>query len=402
MRPDAIATRTLLVGMGLLLGSLALARGFIAAVEHTTPQQTRADFTEGAPRVTDFLEALPAIARRDDAVLVVGSSIIQHGFSPETFEQALGTPVTAYNLGFPGVNPEVHQMLARRVAESFERGGQRARLTVVEFTPFQATLARSRAPQFQEHAAAKKALLLDAPSLLWMARRSPEEASHVGALWALGGTSPRAVADFLASRLTQPPSWWPGPSSEQEDPERRALVERMETGLAAAEKRQVPEWDTLRRGEFRVLFDETREAYLEVLRRRRDPEVLEAERQWRVRTSDILELRFDEAQVAAFIEAVRTLATVSRETLVLVAPRNRAWAEPTPEGRARLAEVLARIQREAGVPVLDMADSPEFTPDDFIDVTHLNESTGRPRLSRRLAEAVAERWRTGVAGGDPL
>jgi hypothetical protein len=49
------------------------------------------------------------------------------------------------------------------------------------------------------------------------------------------------------------------------------------------------------------------------------------------------------------------------------------------------------------VPVLDLSDSPEFSPEDFIDVTHLNESSGRPKLSRRLAELMAEQWDHGVA-----
>ena len=111
----------------------------------------------------------------------------------------------------------------------------------------------------------------------------------------------------------------------------------------------------------------------------------------------MLELRFDEQQVAPFIEAVSALASVSQETRVVLAPRNPAWNHPTPEGRARLAAVLALIEKETGAKVLDLAESPEFSPEDFIDVTHLNESTGRPKLSRRLAEAVAEQWGRGVA-----
>ncbi len=399
MRPSLIPLRTLLVGLGLLLGSLGLARGLVSALERTVPPDTRGAFTEGAGRIQDFLAALPGIAAREDAVLVVGSSIIQHGFSPEAFEQRLGEPVTAYNLGFPGVDPEVHALLARRVAEAFGRTGQRARFTLVEFTPFQATLARAQSTSYREHAAVKKALLLDADTLARVALRSPEEASHLGALRAMGGTSSHTVTRYLSHHLSpaKAPAWWPGPANPVRDPERQRLVERLDAGIAAAEKREVPEWDPVRRGEVRWVFEETREAYATILQRRRAREVMESDQQWRVRTSDLLELRFDEAQVRAFIEAVRTLASASRDTLVLLAPRHREWATPTPEGRARLAEVLARIEREAGVKVLDLAESPEFTPEDFIDVTHLNETLGRPRLSRRLADEVARRWGAPVA-----
>jgi hypothetical protein len=162
----------------------------------------------------------------------------------------------------------------------------------------------------------------------------------------------------------------------------------MRAERARVEGRAVPEWDPLRRGEARLLYEETREAYAAWARLRSAPEVLALERQWRVDTGDLLELRFDERKVAAFAEAVRALAGVSERTVLLLAPRNRAWAEPSAEGRARLAGVLARLSRETGVPVVDLSEAPEFTPEDFIDVTHLNESSGRPRLSRRLAEAL--------------
>jgi hypothetical protein len=387
------------VGLALLVAALGLSRGFITLVERTTPPETRAHLTEGSGRLVGFLEALPGLARRKDAVLVFGSSLIQHGFSPEAFEEHLGAPVTAYNLGFPGVDPELQALLARRVAGAFEQTGRRARLSLVEFTPFQATLARGQAQAFREHAAVKKALLADPALLARVARRSPEEASHLGALWLMGGTSPLAVTSLLEQRLLEgpAPSWWPVSPPREPDMERKAWVARIHEGRAAVERRQVPEWDPQRRGEVRWLFDETREAYTAWARLRSAPEVLETERQWRVETSDLLELRFDERQVRAFIEAVRALASVSRETRVVVAPRNLAWNQPTPEGRARLAAVLALIERETGARVLDLSESPEFGPEDFIDVTHLNESSGRPKLSRRLAEEVARQWSRDVA-----
>jgi hypothetical protein len=394
-----IATRTLGVGLGLLLAALGLARGFISYLERSTPSERRAQHSEGTGRLVGFLEALPEIARREDAVLVFGSSLIQHGFSPEAFEQHLGVPVTAYNLGFPGVDPEVQALLARRIANTFEESGHKARLSLVEFTPFQATVARGRAQRFRELASIKKALLADSLTLARVARRSPEEASHLGALRLLGGTSPLVVKSLVEERFFDgpTPSWWPVPTPPDEARERRAWVDRIHAGRAAAERREVPEWDPVRRGEVRWIFDETREAYAAWARLRTSREVLEPELQWRVESSDLLELHFDEEQVRLFIQAVRTLASVSRETRVVLAPRNPAWNQPTPEGRARLAAVLARIERETGAPVLDLSDSPEFHPEDFIDVTHLNESSGRPRLARRLAEAVAEQWGHGVA-----
>ncbi|MFL5350265.1 MAG: hypothetical protein ACJ8AT_36280 [Hyalangium sp.] len=396
---DRIAARTLGVGLVLLVAALGLARGFAALVMHETPPELRGQITEGAGRLEDFLGQLPEISQHDDAVLVFGSSIIQHGFSPETFEQHLGTPVTAYNLGFPGVDPEMQALLARKVADTFERSGHKARLSLVEFTPFQATLARGRAPYFREHTDVKRAILAKPLLLAQVARHSPEQASHLGALWLLGGVSPRSVKSILEDRIFDgpTPSWWPVPEPRDSGSERKAWVERIHASRAAIEHREVPEWDPVRRGEVRWVFDETREAYLAWARLRSAPELLEADRQWRVDSSDLLELRFDDQQVGAFIEAVRALASVSRETRVVLAPRNRAWNQPTPEGRTRLAAVLARIERETGARVLDLAESPEFGPEDFIDVTHLNESSGRPKLSRRLAEAVAEQWSQGVA-----
>jgi hypothetical protein len=387
------------VGLGLLLAALGLARVSIRYLERSIPSEKRGQAGEGTERLVGFLEALPELARREDAVLVFGSSLIQHGFSPETFEQHLGVPVTAYNLGFPGIDPEVQALLARRVADSFGEAGHKARLSLVEFTPLQATVARARSQRFGELASIKKALLVDPPTLARVAWRSPEDASHLGALRLLGGTSPLVVKSLVEKRIFDgpTPSWWPVPEPPDEAMERRAWVDRIHAGRAAAERREVPEWDPVRRGEVRWIFDETREAYAAWARLRTVREVLEPELQWRVESSDLLELHFDEEQVRLFIEAVRALASVSHETRVVLAPRNPAWNRPTPEGRARLAAVLVRIERETGVPVLDLSDSPGFSPEDFIDVTHLNESSGRPKLSRRLAKAMAEQWGHGVA-----
>jgi len=400
---DRIAARTLGVGLVLLLAALGLARGLITLVERGTPPERRHQYSEGTERLVNFLDALPELARRDDAVLVFGSSLIQHGFSPETFEQHVGAPVTAYNLGFPGVDPETQALLARRVADTFKATGHKAQLSLVEFTPFQATLARARSANFRELSAIKKALLADPLVLAQVARRSPEEASHLAALRLLGGTSPKVVKSLLEEQLLDSPApdWWPVPDPPDTGAERRAWVTRIHQGRAAVERRKVPEWDPVRRGEVRWIFDETREAYLAWARLRSAPEALKPDQEWRIETSDLLELRFDEQQVRFFIEAVRALASVSREARVVLAPRNPAWNQPTPEARARLAAVLALLERETGVPVLNLAESPEFGPEDFIDVTHLNESSGRPKLSRRLAEAVAERWGPGVAKDAP-
>jgi hypothetical protein len=396
---DRIAARTLGVGLVLVLAALGMARGFVSLLVRTSTPELRGQYTEGSIRLEDFLGTLPDISRREDAVLVFGSSIIQHGFSPEAFEQHLGAPATAYNLGFPGVDPGMQALLARKVADAFEHTGHKARFTLVEFTPFQATLARGRSSWYREQSAVKKALLADPRTFARTARRSPEEASHIGALWLMGGISPLSVTSLLETRIFDgpSPSWWPVPPPEDPGAERKAWVARVHAGRYAIEHREVPEWDPVRRGEVRWIFDETREAYLAWARLRSAPEVLEADRRWRVETSDLLELRFDDQQVQAFIETVRALASVSCETRVVLAPRNRAWNQPTPEGRARLAAVLARIEHETGVPVLDLAESAEFGPEDFIDVTHLNESHGRPRFSRKLAEAVAGQWGRGMA-----
>ncbi|WNG46003.1 SGNH/GDSL hydrolase family protein [Archangium minus] len=379
---NRIAARALAVGVGVLLAAWAMARGFIVLLERSMDRETQANITEGAERIQDFLQELPALAAREDAALVFGSSLIQHGFSPEVFEAHVRGPrVTAYNLGFPGVDPEVQRLLAHRVAEAFQRSGHRARLTVVEFTPFQATLARGRSAKFSEMANVKRAMLATPGDLVETALRSPEEASHLAALQALGGNSPLAITSMLEHQLFADPA--------PADPERQELVARMRAGRERVEQRRVRAWDPVRRGEARLFFDETREDYLAWVRLRTTPEILEQNLEWRVWTSDLLELHFDERKVAAFAEAVRTLAGVSERTVLLLAPRNRAWVQLTPEGRSRLAEVVARLSRDTGVPVVDLSEALEFTPEDFIDVTHLNESSGRPRLSRRLAEELS-------------
>ena len=97
-------------------------------------------------RVLEAREALPQIVDSEgDLVLVFGSSMVHAGFSARHFDRLMaeaGGNTTSWNLGFGGLNPFFQEVLARRIKEAFDAEGRKARLTLIEFNPFQTTTTR--------------------------------------------------------------------------------------------------------------------------------------------------------------------------------------------------------------------------------------------------------------------
>ncbi len=377
-----VALRALLAGLALLACSLLLARGGAALIAGWVGQARMEQLSEGRGRLTAFLAALPKIAGDDTPdVLVVGSSLVQHGFSPDAFDEALrerGVAATSYNVGFPGVNGAVQHALARRIRDAYAAAGRQPLAVAFEFTPFQATKARRRAPELAELALAKESLLTTPEELAQGWLTGPGRASRLAALRALEGIPAMSNAAALEQLLApEPPS------------ERELLIER----LQALNRRRFPEepWSARTRGEPRWVFEDTAPLYAQWRQLRSQEEVLRADLAWRVETTDLLQLDFDEGLVAEVISAARALRAACARTYVVVAPRNPAWVALSPEARARLGAVLERISREAGVEVIDLGDTQALSPADFLDTTHLAEGHGRTTFSRLLAAELAAR-----------
>jgi hypothetical protein len=359
------------------LGSWALQ----SAVARLAPLEN-ADFSEGAPRLEQLLAALPTIARTPDAVVVFGSSMTQHGFSPETYEHHLTARAghaTAFNLGLPGADAEVQRALAERIAAQFAKAGTKAKLVLVEVTPFQLTLARSGNQHNRELDDLKLASLVS-PAVLWRTlRASPSDAAHVVAIEAQGRQSAYVTAAVVGALLfDRAPKWWPEPEPPDAFAERKALARQLRDETA-------PAWDPATRGETRLYTPQTTATYAQWRALRTNDETLRADLQWRVETTDLLELHFDPARVAHLDAELAALASCAERVQLFLAPTNPAYVHQTPEGAARLRALVDHLAA-TGHPVVDLNDEHGFEPGDFIDTTHLEEERGRPKLSRRLAE----------------
>jgi len=87
---------------------------------------------------------------------------------------------------------------------------------------------------------------------------------------------------------------------------------------------------------------------------------------------------------------VKNFQGFSKHVEVILLPRNRDWIEYSPQGKQRLANVIARIERETGIKVRNYQDAPEITPDMFTDTTHLGRYTGDIPFTRLLADDMIE------------
>lgn len=391
-----VPRKALLAGIALLCGATQIARLGTELVKAVVPYDIWLNETGGMERVETFLRHLPEVASHDrPTALVFGSSIVQFGFSPAAFDARLaerGIHVDSYNLGLGGNNPSIQRLIADRVAAAFQRAGRKASLVIVEFTPFQATRARLSG-ELGVIALAKRSQLVDLPERFRTTLRSPADGCSLLALAALGGYSPSATTTVLEHWMLDPPdpSWWPGPAQEApaqsvDDALEARIHELTRKTLGDEPSAWTPQW----RGEFRMVFPDTLALYAEYVAMRTTRARMERDRRQRIASSDVVELHFDEQLVEDEIAVIRSLQTIAQRSFLVIAPSNRAWIRPTPAALARLQGVVDRLQRETGVPLLDLSMSEAFVAEDFIDTTHLNEHRGRPKLSRMLAEAVAD------------
>lgn len=389
-RPDSrrVALRTTAAGLLLLLAGLLWSRCHIEVIDIVQPEKMR---------LREALQALPAVAEQPgDTLLFFGSSLVWNGFVPDTFDAQLrehGVEVASFNLGFGGLNPTVQRVLVRRIRAAYERAGRRSRLTLVEFNPFQTTQVRARS---DERVADQHAMMLATSAQvarLWLT--SPERAArHFASRTFRKSLSPEAVTSAVGAIVAEVGKGLGPAPTERPSPEEQLRLDRRQqaaidvaVGLARAYRGIPTMWELEVRGGTRMDFPEIHDAL----------EVLLAPIDWdqrddlamRVRCCDIEQLRFAPELGDDFIALVDEFSAISDRVEVVLMPVNHAWVERTPEARVRMRDVVARIERETGVPVADFQSSPKLDPEMFWDVTHLGFITGAPVFSAHLADHYA-------------
>ncbi len=285
-------------------------------------------------RVNITREALPEIAAEEkDLVIVFGSSMVGAGFVPHRFDRYLrrkGITVKSFNFGFPGLNPLYQDYLSRRIGEAFADENKRVSLTLIEFNPFQTTRRR--------HLRSKPAK----DSFITLLASDRE-------LWEITLKDPKRGLRMFNIRYL-----------------RDNISAEMITSGLGKQFRSRPAQPDLNKS---------------------DPDYLmKRDRLRRIHTADIIDLNFDDELVDAFIRIVGNFQKISDKVEVVLLPKNNKWINNPPEARARLHQVLAKIEAETGVAVRNFQELEEVSPKMFSDTTHLNDFLGAKVFTKFLAE----------------
>ena len=350
-------------------------------------------------RMLTQLEMLPEIASANHdkhRVFVFGSSMVQAGFEPAVFDKAMsakGIEVISYNYGVGNLNPEFQELITRRIREQFVSQNEKLALTLIEFNPFQATKVRK---SFTNVTADQNLAVLATNSELW-------EITMLDPTRGIRLFNIRYLRDgFSAELITSIPAIFTsnlgprGASKEYQEAAKR-------TGQLSRRFRELRDQDAPIQGS-----DQWNAALRggRIDKSRLSTEALVALGQWaesarysgfmendlfrRVRTADILELRFDDEVIKAFVAMVTNLRAVSEVIEVILLPRNPDWITYTPEVQQRLDEVLRHIENETGVQVRNFQVHANITPAHFLDTTHLSYYDGIDIFTEILADEYAD------------
>ena len=379
----------------LFAGAAALTCALLAARLAASSIAASGDVPDlGLYRLRQLLSALPGIAGVPGTKCVVlGSSAVIIGFSPEEFDERMnaeGIPLVSFNLGVNSPSPLILRLLTARLRAVFQENPARLGLSIIEFSPSDSTLA-AESGHARPHAV-DRALLTGWKELPGVLLESPKAAGEIAGIKALGaGVGAQELTAVLRRRLHLNPDLPPLPSDALQD-------KLFETIAEIPSERDLARWDGRHRGGRRLLLPATREAYAAFARASASAPEKSSGRRDFIDSSDIIELHLSDKMIAEFIRAVKNLQAVSDRTYVLVAPRDPVWIPPTPDGEARLRRALSRIKEETGAEILDFYSDGEFQTSDFVDVAHVNESSGRPKLMKALAQRTAGLMRAAENG----
>lgn len=382
-----MALKTIALGGGAILLGMLLVRAAVSLVQRSAPSPFSIE------RIQASAEALPAalqVAENDTSkiVYVLGSSLVEFGFSPEVFDQKLketGVDVHSYNFGYGNADPSIHYLFAKKLVKTFANEADRIDLVVFEFAPFQATLAREKNSKKLDQVV--EAVFSDGDDLLALALKKPQEAIEFFNLkYIRNGVPADAVTALFGKSI---PTENRIAIKDPEQPPVSALAIQLFQHFVGmrSQKGHPGEWFVEDRGGLPVdVGSEVRELASRVTTRLQNPQRMEASRQDRLNCCDIENLEFSEALVAQFIAAIKEAQKVSKRVDVLMMPRNQDVIHLTEAGRQHLRDTVLRIKQETGVTIVDFSDSPAYPRESFFDSDHLTLFGGRLQFSRELAD----------------
>jgi hypothetical protein len=383
-RATAIVLRA--AGSAIVVLALALlsARVFAECVERVVPIHSRFSLLELA-RTAAAIDAVDH--ERVDAAFI-GTSAVWFGFDPRAFDAVLagrGHPLASFNFGLVPTSAQLQRFFADSICERHRARGTRWPLLLYELAPSEfldkMVAVDNSDPAIAAYKAQVAAMILRPARLISELRRDPEGTLRALLARPLGYRAPAAVSADLTTYLyedLEPAPW------RQPVPERFAAFKRF-----ADIHRQIT-WLPEGRG-FVPVGPDARAAYDEVLRLNHTEQALARQRVGATKELGLLPMEVNADAVERIIAQIRALARCPERVVLVVMPLspNIMRAMP-PEARQRLADVIAKVQRDTGYPLIDLVDPPELGLDDFNDAEHLSLTVGAGKLSTLLARRVAD------------
>lgn len=343
-------------------------------------------------RVLEAKAALPRIIDDPhDLVMVFGSSMVEAGFSPREFDQHLKQQgienVKSFNFGFGGLNPYFQDILTRRIKEAFEAKNRRLKLAVIEFNPFQTTITRHEGARSLEDSFLT--MLGNDEEITEIFMEDPTRGVRLFNIKYLRDSiSAEMITHYFGGMLREPRRR----SDLERDEKSQERLREIGPLLNQAFEDEYPDYEdeewsyawqgggtiaAERKPETLALFEEYYQLIL-------DPARLDDDRLHRIHTADILEMRFSDELVQAFIRIVNQFKSFSDHVEVVILPRNTDWINYTPEGQQRLNETVKRIEQATGVTIKNHQDLSVIKPSMFSDTTHLNRYQGASAYTKYL------------------
>jgi hypothetical protein len=387
-----LAVKAVGAGFLVLLISTLLARAVTALVISTSTPHELWGVTVDVNRIREFTAALPEIAERtENAAFFVGGSVVSYGFSPKVFDARMrehAIDLRSYNVGVNGNVPEVDALTVRRIGDAYNHVNRRVRVMMIAFGAWAfADWFTGLNPSRNRSRLVKNAALLTETEIASLFLHEPHYASELLGVRILGGFGAPDSIGLLGERMfggpvngAVSPSWWFGADPPTPEPYDQA-VRDARRGWSL----QFGHWNDSVRGEF---FQDRGddEAYARLASFAVKPS--EERIKW---YDDQLkgDMKVRPELFALFLESVRLAQGFSDAVVVVVIPSNPVAGRLNAEGRRHFEEIKAEMRR-TGASVLDLFEPPELTMADYLDISHLNEQTGKPIFSALLADRVAD------------
>jgi hypothetical protein len=382
-RQLAIVMRAAGTAVAVLALALLTARIFAEGVERVVPLHSQFSLLD----LSRAAGAIDAVEHEHVDVAFIGTSAVWFGFEPRRFDAELavrGHALTSFNFGLVPTSVRLQRFFADEICEDHRARGTRWTMMMYEIAPadfLDKVVAHDDTdPSIAAYEAQVAAMMLRPAALVSELRRDPGGALRALLAKPLGHRGPAAVLEAVSTYLYEDlePTPWRTPVPP----------------LLAAVR---PFWDVHRRTTwlpeargFLPVGPEARALYDEILRINQTEKELAKQRAM-VTELGLLQMDVNAAAVERIIEQVRVLARCPEHVVLVVMPISpNIMRAMRPEARRRLADVIAKVQRDTGYPLLDFLEPPELGLADFYDAEHLSLVGSAGKFSSLLADRVAD------------